>query len=215
MDQQLLFLINRTWTHPALDWVMAVASSFDFWWPILLVAGVLAAIFGGFRWRVFLLAVGIAVGITDGLVVDTLKKAVGRPRPNDALADVRVVDLARSSPRFLALGKPLRVKFSQARIQSVGGNSFPSGHASNNFAVAAVAAMFFRRWGWLVFLPALLVSYSRIYVGSHWPFDILVSAFLGAGIGTLTAVGLEALWRRWGEKFLPVLHGKHPELLKT
>ena len=37
MDQQLLFLINRNWTHPVADRIMAVASSFDFWWPFLLV----------------------------------------------------------------------------------------------------------------------------------------------------------------------------------
>ncbi|MFZ4682322.1 MAG: hypothetical protein ACOYMS_07455, partial [Terrimicrobiaceae bacterium] len=100
MDQQLLFLINHSWTHPAVDRVMAVASSYDFWWPVLLLGVVLAAVFGGFRWRAFLLAAGIAVGITDGLVVDTLKKSVGRPRPNDALEGVRVVDLARAKPRF-------------------------------------------------------------------------------------------------------------------
>ncbi len=213
MDQHLLFLINHTWTHPALDRAMAVVTNFDFWWPFLLLGVVVAAIFGGFRWRAFLLAAGIAVGITDGLVVDTMKKAVGRPRPNDALEGVRVVDLAKAKPRFLALAEPLRVEYSQARIQGSGGNSFPSGHAANNFAVAAVAAVFFRRWGWLVFLSALLVSYSRVYVGSHWPFDVLVSGFIGGGLGALTAVGLEALWRRWAEKCVPWLHEKHPSLL--
>lgn len=213
MDQQLLFLINHTWTNPAADRVMAVVTNFDFWWPFLLLGVVVAAVFGGFRWRAFLLAAGMAVGITDGLVVDTIKKAVGRPRPNDALEGVRVVDLARAKPRFLALAEPLRIEYSQARIQSVGGNSFPSGHAANNFAVAAVATVFFRRWGWLVFLSALLVSYSRVYVGSHWPLDVLVSALIGTGIGTLTAVALESVWRRWGEKWLPWLYEKHPSLL--
>jgi len=192
---------------------MAVVTSYDFWWPFLLLGVIVAAVFGGFRWRAFLLAAGIAVGITDGLVVDTLKKSVGRPRPNDALEGVRVVDLAKAKPRFLALAEPLRVEYSQARIQSVGGNSFPSGHAANNFAVAAVATVFFRRWGWLVFISAALVSYSRVYVGSHWPLDVLVSALIGSGIGTLTAVALESLWRRWGEKWLPWLHEKHPSLL--
>ena len=49
---------------------------------------------------------------------------------------------------------PLREDYSVARIRPPRGNSFPSAHAANNFAVAAVCAAFFRRWGWLLFLPA-------------------------------------------------------------
>jgi len=215
MDQHLLFLINRSWTHPVLDRGMAVASSFDFWWPILLVAGIFAAVFGGFRWRAFLLAAALAVGVTDALVVDTLKGLVGRPRPNDALEGVRSIDLARASPRLLALTQPLQIRYSQARIGSLGGNSFPSGHAANNFAVAGVAVVFFRRWGWLVMLPALVVSYSRVYVGSHWPLDVVVSALIGSGIGVLTVAVLDGLWRRLGKKCIPALQARHPSLLSA
>lgn len=212
MDQQLLFLINDTWARPWLDYGMAVASSFDFWWPILLLGGVAVAIFGGFRGRMFLVAVGLAVGITDAVVVDTLKGVVGRPRPNEVLEGVRVVDLAPTSVRLMALAEPLRVKYSAARIRPPHGNSFPSGHAANNFAVAAVAAVFFRRWGWIALVPAAVVGYSRVYVGSHWPSDVLVSAFLGAAIGVLVAAALEAIWRRCGERWLPEVFRGHPTL---
>jgi undecaprenyl-diphosphatase len=190
---------------------MAVMSSFDFWWPILLVGGIIGAIFGGFRFRVFLLAVGLSIGITDGLVVDTIKKAVGRPRPNEVLEGVRSLDLQHTSPRFLAIGKSLRESYSEARILPPHGNSFPSGHASNNFALATVAAVFFRR-GWLVYLPAALVAYSRMYVGSHWPSDVLVSVFIGSGIGFLVCAALEALWRSRGARWVPRLHDRHPTL---
>ena len=213
MDQQLLFLINRTWINPVADWVMAGASSFDLWWPFLALLGVLALIFGGFRMRAMLLAIGLAIGLTDALVVDTIKGAVGRPRPGDTLEGVRSIDLAKAKPRFLAIGRPLHENYSVARIQAPHGNSFPSGHAANNFAVAAVCAVFFRRWGWVVFLPATLVAYSRIYVGSHWPLDVVVSCLIGAGIGVLTAVAMEALWRRYGWRVQPQWHERHPSLL--
>lgn len=213
MDQQLLFLINHSWAIPALDRPMAAASSFDLWWPFLLVVVVAGAIFGGFRFRMFLLTVGLALGLTDGVIVQCLKKAVNRPRPHEVLEGVRTLDLAKAKPRFLALNKPLKEEYSMARIAPVGGNSFPSGHAANNFTVAAVCAVFFRRWGWLVFLPATLVAYSRIYVGSHWPLDVLVSCLIGAGIGVLMSVAVEALWRRWGLKWLPGLYEKTPSLL--
>lgn len=213
MDQQLLFLINRSWVNPVADYIMAAASSFDLWWPFLLILGIVAAIFGGFRMRVMLLTIGLAIGITDALVVDSLKQMVGRPRPHDMLEGVRSLDLAKAKPRFLALGQPLKEGYSVARIQALGGNSFPSGHSANNFAVAAVVFIFYRRWGWVVFLPATLVSYSRIYVGSHWPLDVLVSCLIGAGIGVLTAVAVEALWRRFGASWLPKLQEQHPSLL--
>lgn len=213
MDQQLLFLINRQWTTPALDRVMAAASSFDLWWPFLLVAGIAAVIWGGFRMRAMLLAIGLSVGITDALVVDSLKEFVGRPRPHEMVAGIRTLDLAKAKPRLLAVSRPLREEISVTRILPPHGNSFPSGHASNNFAFATVCFCFYRRFGWLAFLPAALVSYSRIYVGAHWPVDILVSAFIGAGIALLTVAALEALWRKFAPRLLPGLSSRHPSLL--
>jgi undecaprenyl-diphosphatase len=160
-----------------------------------------------------LLSAGLAIAITDALAVRTLKDFVGRPRPHEMLEGVRTLDLASARPRFLALAMPLKEEYSVARIRPPRGSSFPSGHAANNFAMAAVCAAFFRRWGWLMFLPAVLVSYSRIYVGSHWPLDVVVSCLLGAGVGLLLVAAVEALWRHWGGRCVPLLHAKHPSLL--
>ena len=212
MDQQLLLLINRTWTNPTMDHVMVIFSSFDVWWPILLVGLVIAAIFGNFRVRAFLLVAGITIGVTDGLVVDTIKGMVKRPRPHETVEGIRTLDLQKAKPRFLAIGQPLKEEFSEARLHPPTGNSFPSGHASNNFAVATVLAIFFRRWGWLLYLPAALVSYSRIYTGSHWPLDVAVSAFIGIGLGLLVPAICDAIWRRFGGRFFPSWHRAHPTL---
>jgi len=146
-------------------------------------------------------------------VVDTIKGAVGRPRPHDMVAGVRTLDLARAKPRFLAITKPLQEEISVAKIRGAAGNSFPSGHASNNFAVAAVVFCFYRRWGWVAFLPAALVSYSRIYVGAHWPLDVLTSCLIGAGIGFLVVALLEVVWRRWAGRVAPRFSAQHPSLL--
>jgi len=212
MDQDAFYLINHTWAHPSLDLAMAVASSWDFWWPFLVVGGLGILAFGGFRARMMLLAIGLSIGITDAVVVDTLKHLVGRPRPHEVLVGARTLDLAKAKPRFLALGKPLKERYSQSGIPPARGNSFPSGHASNNFAMATVVAVFYRRWGWLAFLPASIVSYSRIYVGSHWPADVLVSCVLGAAIALCVVAGLAAVWRRWGGRWFPSWHAKHPSL---
>ena len=213
MDTDAFYLINHSWAHPALDTLMAAASSWDFWWPFIVVGGLAVLAFGGFRARAMLLVIGLSIGITDALVVDSLKSLVGRPRPHEVLVGARTLDLSKAKPRFLALGKPLKVEYSHPGIRPSQGNSFPSGHASNNFALATVIALFYRRWGWLAFVPATVVSYSRIYVGSHWPVDVLVSCFLGAGISFFVVAALDALWRKWGGRWFPSCHSRHPSLL--
>jgi undecaprenyl-diphosphatase len=213
MDQHLLFLINRTWTAPWADRVMATASSWDFWWPMAVIGGLALLVFGGWRARTFLVVAGISIGVTDGLVVDSMKNLIGRPRPHEVLEGVRQLDLAKAKPRILALGMPLKEHYSEARVHPPGGNSFPSGHAANNFALATVATVFFRRWGWLAFLPATLVSYSRIYVGSHWPLDVVVSCLIGAGISLIVMALLEWAWKTCGSRFLPGLWNRHPHLI--
>lgn len=215
MDQDAFYLINHYWACPWLDMAMAAASSWDFWWPFLLAGGLGVLIFGGFHARTMLLVAGISVGVTDGIVVDSLKTIVSRPRPHEVMVGVRTLDLAKAKPRFLALGKPLHEEYSQPGIRPSQGNSFPSGHASNNFALATVVAVFYRRRGWLAFVPASIVAYSRIYVGSHWPLDVLVSCFLGAGIAFLVMAAMEGCWRRWGKRCLPPLYSAHPSLIAS
>lgn len=213
MDQKALYLINHSWAHPALDKVMAVASSWDFWWPLLIAGGLAILVLGGFRARMLLLAVGLSIGLTDAVVVDSLKAMVRRPRPHEALVGVRTLDLAKAKPRLLAVGKALKEEYSHPGIPAPHGNSFPSGHAANNFTVATIVAIFYRRWGWLAFVPAAVVAYSRIYVGSHWPLDVLVSCFIGAGIALFVVAGLDGAWRKWGGRWFPSLHAGHPSLL--
>jgi undecaprenyl-diphosphatase len=214
MDQKLLFLINHEWTSPGLDRVMALFSSFAAWTPLIVIAILLALWRGGFRARAFVLTAGLAVGICDGVVSKTLKRVVDRPRPHQVLDGVRVVDLAKATPRLLAVTKPVKVKLSHPTddLETIEGRAFPSSHTMNMIAVALVAACFYRRWGWLAFFPALLVAYSRIYTGSHWPSDILTSLFLGVGITLLILALVEWIWRRQGDRFLPKVHAAHPSL---
>ena len=213
MDQKLLFLINRQWTSPAMDYIMATASSFDAWVPPLILLIGLLLWRGGFRARAFVLSAALIVGINDGLISRTIKHVVDRPRPHQSIAEVRQVDLAKGHPRLLALAKPLNIKYSQPAEGDVQGRSFPSSHTINTMSVALVTACFYRRRGWLAFLPAMIVAWSRIYTGSHWPSDVLTSIFLGLGATLLLLCGLEWLWRKMGAQFLPALHREHPQLL--
>jgi undecaprenyl-diphosphatase len=215
MDQKLLFLINRQWTGPALDRVMALLSSFDAWVPLIVLLVALLLWRGGFHARALVVCAVVAVAINDGLISNGLKHLVSRPRPHQSIDQVRQVDLAKATPRLLAVAKPARVRYSASApdLQDLAGRSFPSSHTINTTAVALLVACFYRRRGWLAFLPALAVGYSRVYTGSHWPSDILASFFLGLGSTMLLLGGLEWLWQNRGARLLPSLHQLHPSLL--
>jgi undecaprenyl-diphosphatase len=216
MEQQLLLLINRQWTNPALDLFMAALSSWDVWIVPLTVAAVCVLMFGAFKGRAFLVVVGLLVGINDGVVSQSLKKIVQRPRPHEVLADVRQVSLRPTEPALLAmlsLFKKPRAKLSHPKPGEQGGNSFPSSHTANNFCFAMALTAFFRRWGWLSFALAACVGYSRVYVGSHWPSDALASAFLGTGLALLCLPLCELVWRKCTPRLAPEMARRHPTLL--
>ena len=199
LDEKLFFFINRHWTAPALDWVMAVASSFDFWIPLILLAAVLVLWRGSARGRLAVACVALAILVSASLD-GPLKRTFNRLRPYQVIAGTRQVDLDhRARPRLLALGRALDVHYSPASPPvAAEGRSFPSGHTMNNFAAATMLALCFRRRrGWLYFPVAALVGWSRIYVGSHWPSDVLLSALLGCGLALVTAAGIAWAWRRW------------------
>ena len=198
MDQRLLVLINQRWTNPALDRVMAAVSSFDLWLPLLIVLVAAPLWRGRTRARWFLLCLGLTLAVNDMLIGDLLKHAVHRLRPFQSEADVRQVDLNhRARPRALALVHPLAINLSTAgsvaAVPPGAGRSFPSNHTTNNFCAATVLTLFYRRRGALYFPVAALVGYSRVYVGAHWPSDVLISAFLA--VGWVLAAAALVRWR--------------------
>lgn len=78
------------------------------------------------------------------------------------------------------------------RLDGYGGRwTFPSNHAANFFSLASVLTFFYRKQRWIPWLIAVLVAYSRVYVGRHYPLDVLAGAILGFVIGRV----LCALWQ--------------------
>ena len=71
-------------------------------------------------------------------------------------------------------------------IKTPGGYSFFSGHAATSFCLTTIVVLFLRKklkWVWIFYLWPLLFAWSRIYVGVHYPLDLLV----GATVGTIVA----------------------------
>ena len=213
MDQFLFHLINEQWTHPALDLFMAAVSDVEIWKPLLIVFGLGTLVFLGFKGRAFIVCLGLALLFADYLLVGTLKTAIDRRRPKQ-VQQVRMVQLERSSPQFLTLFKKPTIRYSDESDRTKSGPSFPSGHVTDNVLIGTMCVLFFRRWGWLYFIVAASVSYSRIYLGAHWPSDVLGTAFLAVGAAFLTVALAELIWKRWAPRWAPGLFARHPRLIE-
>lgn len=181
-DLELLHLINREWTHPALDWLMPAVSAVNAWLPLFALAIILVIYRMGRRSAPLLISLALALVLSDAVISRTLKQTVGRVRPRDAISGVMIRDLAKAKPEFMRLlAKP--VQHLSTPNGQMRGSSFPSSHSMNLFAVATVIALFHRRWGIVLYVLAALVAYSRIYNAAHWPSDIPPSIGMGILIG--------------------------------
>jgi undecaprenyl-diphosphatase len=215
MDKTLLLIINREWTNPFMDRLMATFTSADVWLPLLILGGLILLWRGNFQVRSFLLVTLLTIGFTDGVFTQFMKPLINRPRPSQALAEVREVNLEKTKPALLGVWRPVQVSLSEPPEGAVNGRSFPSGHAMNNTVIATMAILFFGRLGALYIIPAGIVSYSRIYCGSHWPSDVIVSIVLGIGFSLILASIANLIYQRLTSKWFPKFYRLHPLLFGT
>ncbi len=190
---------------------MGVISRADIWVPFFVAIAIALLIFGRFRSRAFVFCTAIVLGLTN-CVVDPLKGAIGRPRPKQFEA-VRMVELEKTRPMLLTIFKKPRVRISNPEERARSGASFPSGHTNNNTVIAICCTLFYRRWGKLYWLITIAVAWSRVYLGAHWPSDVLATFFLAATETLLTLALCELIWQTFVAQRLPRIVEQHPHLL--
>jgi len=213
LDTDLFLFVNRSLVNPIFDWLMPVLSGSNgvkggFIW-LAVAAGVALLGIGNRRLRLCVVLTTLAVATNDGLLCNTLKHAIARPRPFVTLPEARLfghVGQGYVPPEINADGVDMAANKGSH-------NSMPSAHAANWCAATMSLFLFYRRSLWFMLPPALGVSFSRIYNGVHYPSDVLAGAILGAGWAAMVAVFADASWQYVGTKWFPGWHAKMPVLV--
>ena len=223
IDTAAFRFVNLRLDNPVCDWLMPFASSNEFFYPVVTALCGLLAWKGGVRGRVCVALLLAIVMVGDLGITNTVKRAVGRPRPFMVMEDARVLGhaqnvLAGRVEDDDAMAQPSRVNEGSAQNahaprEGRRPNSMPSGHAANWFAATMVAFVFYRRSLRFMLPLAMLVGFSRIYNGVHYPSDVLAGAILGSGYALGGVWLLDVVWQWLGKKWFPLWWQQQPSVI--
>ena len=191
LDLSLFTLLNQQWRSPLLDVLLPV---FSLRAPLFFI---LAGLLVWRCWRrgkgqaVYFILLVLVMGVSD-LSTNQVKHAVGRLRPVQSLPGVYHQEHVR--------WQRLPEDYTPERER---GTSFPSAHAANSAALALMAALLWRRARPYIWALPVVVGWSRLYVGKHFPLDVLAGWALGLVVASLCWLAWKALARRYGLQLRP------------
>jgi membrane-associated phospholipid phosphatase len=169
-DTQLFLKINTEWTNPLLDSIYPWYREANAWVPLYLFLIVFAIMNFKEKALPWILFAVLTATVTDQLSSSIIKNLIERPRP---------------CREELLLGQ-VRLILNNCS----GGYSFPSSHATNHFGFAMFLFLtlwpIMKKWGYVFFIWAATIAYGQVYVGVHYPLDILGGTLLGCLIGYFT-----------------------------
>ncbi len=155
LDTNLFFVLNVRTQNSVLDFLMPILTNLDYWRIPLTILVILLLIFGGKRGRIAVALLLVGITLSDQLCNSLIKPLIGRIRPCHVLENVHLL------------------------INCTGSFSFPSSHATNIFTGMIILSFIYRKLRMVLLSIAAMVAYSRIYVGVHYPLDVLGGIMLG------------------------------------
>ena len=158
IDRKLFHFFNNALSNPFFDkfmpWVTDLHKS-----PmgLLILLGVVLIWLYRKRWKFLPVALGLifCVGFTDVVTYRVFKPLFKRSRPPAVETEI------------------------QLKTDRYAGYGFPSNHAANNFAGAAFLSHCYPALKWVYYSTAAFIAFSRVYVGVHYPMDVVVGSILG------------------------------------
>jgi len=189
LDTLLFRFINQDLANPLYDEVMPLISANAVFFPLVFLMVMVIIFQGGTRALTLAVVTAAAVLIASNFVVYPIKEFIMRPRPAMVLEGVRL--------------------FGSNGI----GLAMPSGHATS-WGTMAMVAWLFHRSSWKFMVPcALLVAFSRVYLGVHYVSDVIAGLLVGAATGYLVVTGGDLLWNTVGRRFFPIWWARFPSVL--
>ena len=156
IDKQIMVFFNKTISNPIFDFIMPIITNQNFLvFSGLILIGYLAY-FGGKRGRITIVVLLIAASFSDAICFQVIKPWVGRIRPSHEFYD-----------------------YINVLVSKGGKYSFPSNHAANSFVFATVLSYFYNKNKTFLYILASSIAFSRVYVGVHYPLDIVFGSIIG------------------------------------
>ena len=162
VDMNLIKWIHQYFSNTLFDSFMPFITNKKNWMLPIIILIFLLGFFSGPKGKITLAVLIISLSFTDAICAHILKPFFERIRPSHL--NLEGINL----------------------LTSKGGKwSMPSNHAANMFSLAIILSYFYKKYKPLLFLLAILISFSRVYVGVHFPGDVIVGGFIGFFISSL------------------------------
>lgn len=159
IDLSIFYFINHTLSTGFLTKFFSIITNVNNWYIAYIILLGILYVKGGRKGKIALIGIILLIAFSDQMGYKILKEYFHRIRPCMALSDA------------------------VAPLGCNGTYSFPSNHALNNFAAATFFYKLYPNLKWVLFITASLIALSRVYLGLHYPSDILGGAIIGIIFG--------------------------------